>query len=205
MTTQVVLASRNPGKAEELRRILADCGLPVEVLGAEVFADLPDIPETGASFAENSKIKAEAVARHTGLIAIADDSGLAVDALNGMPGILSARWAGKAASDQRNLDLVLEQVADVSDDRRGAAFCCAASAARIGPADNASFLVSEAEIRGRLLRERRGDHGFGYDPIFLPDGYDLTTAQMSSEAKDRISHRGQALSALAIQLESWLV
>ncbi|MAT60930.1 MAG: non-canonical purine NTP pyrophosphatase, RdgB/HAM1 family [Micrococcales bacterium] len=205
MTTQVVLASRNPGKAEELRRILADCGLPVEVLGAEVFADLPDIPETGASFAENSKIKAEAVARHTGLIAIADDSGLAVDALNGMPGILSARWAGKAASDQRNLDLVLEQVADVSDDRRGAAFCCAASAARIGPADNASFLVSEAEIRGRLLRERRGDHGFGYDPIFLPDGYDLTTAQMSSEAKDRISHRGQALSALAIELESWLV
>ena len=205
MTTQVVLASRNPGKAEELRRILADCGLPVEVLGAEVFADLPDIPETGASFAENSKIKAEAVARRTGLIAIADDSGLAVDALNGMPGILSARWAGKAASDQRNLDLVLEQVADVSDDRRGAAFCCAASAARIGPADNASFLVSEAEIRGRLLRERRGDHGFGYDPIFLPDGYDLTTAQMSSEAKDRISHRGQALSALAIQLESWLV
>ena len=205
MTTQVVLASRNPGKAEELRRILADCGLPVEVLGAEVFADLPDIPETGASFAENSKIKSEAVARHTGLIAIADDSGLAVDALNGMPGILSARWAGKAASDQRNLDLVLEQVADVSDDRRGAAFCCAASAARIGPADNASFLVSEAEIRGRLLRERRGDHGFGYDPIFLPDGYDLTTAQMSSEAKDRISHRGQALSALAIQLESWLV
>lgn len=205
MTTQVVLASRNPGKAEELRRILADCGLPVEVLGAEVFADLPDIPETGASFAENSKIKSEAVARHTGLIAIADDSGLAVDALNGMPGILSARWAGKAASDQRNLDLVLEQVADVSDDRRGAAFCCAASAARIGPADNASFLVSEAEIRGRLLRERRGDHGFGYDPIFLPDGYDLTTAQMSSEAKDRISHRGQALSALAIELESWLV
>ena len=205
MTTQVVLASRNPGKAEELRRILADCGLPVEVLGAEVFADLPDIPETGASFAENSKIKSEAVARHTGLIAVADDSGLAVDALNGMPGILSARWAGKAASDQRNLDLVLEQVADVSDDRRGAAFCCAASAARIGPADNASFLVSEAEIRGRLLRERRGDHGFGYDPIFLPDGYDLTTAEMSSEAKDRISHRGQALSALATQLESWLV
>ncbi len=205
MTTQVVLASRNPGKAEELRRILADCGLPVEVLGAEVFTDLPDIPETGASFAENSKIKSEAVARHTGLIAVADDSGLAVDALNGMPGILSARWAGKAASDQRNLDLVLEQVADVSDDRRGAAFCCAASAARIGPADNASFLVSEAEIRGRLMRERRGDHGFGYDPIFLPDGYDLTTAEMSSEAKDRISHRGQALSALATQLESWLV
>ena len=204
MTTQVVLASRNPGKAEELRRILIESGLPVELLGSEAFSDLPDIPETGATFTDNSKIKSEAVARHTGLIAIADDSGLAVDALNGMPGVLSARWAGKAASNVRNLELVLEQVADVPSERRGAAFCCVATAARVEPTGEVSFLVSAADVRGQLLREPRGTGGFGYDPIFQPDGYDITTAEMSSQAKDAISHRGQALTSLAAQLAAWV-
>jgi XTP/dITP diphosphohydrolase len=204
MTATVVLASRNEKKVAELRRILVDCGLDAEVVGAESFADLPDIAETGQSFLDNSILKSGAVARHTGLVAIADDSGLTVDALNGMPGVLSARWAGQRASDEANLELVLEQTSDVPDDRRGAAFHCAASAARVRSDGGLEFLTAEADVRGRLLRQRRGANGFGYDPVFLPDGSDLTTAQMSSADNDRISHRGKALRALAEQLRDWL-
>lgn len=204
MTTRVVLASRNAKKIAELTRILAETGLDVEVVGAEAFEGLGDIPETGATFLANSKLKSGAVARHTGLIAIADDSGLAVDALNGMPGVLSARWAGAASSDEANLRLVLEQTEDVPDDRRGAAFHCAATAARVGADGELEFLSAEADVRGRLLRATRGSNGFGYDPIFLPDGFDITTAQMDSADKDRISHRGKALTELAHHLRSWI-
>jgi XTP/dITP diphosphohydrolase len=204
MTVQVVLASRNAKKVVELRRILIASGLDVEVLGAEAYADLPEIQETGETFLANSQIKSEAVARHTGMIAIADDSGLTVDSLNGMPGVLSARWAGPGATDDDNLDLVLSQISDVPDDRRGGAFRCAATAARVDEYGRAHFLAEESYVRGQLLRERRGSNGFGYDPIFLPDGFGVTTAEMSAAEKDAISHRGKALSGLAEQLKAWL-
>jgi len=193
-----VLASRNQKKVRELRRILSSADVDVEVLGSEAFTDLPEIAETGASFVENALIKATAVAQHTGLPAVADDSGLCVDELNAMPGILSARWAGRDASDENNLQLVLDQLADVPDGRRGAQFRCAA--ALVVPVADGSIRDAravEGEVAGVLRREPVGDNGFGYDPIFQPDGYDITTAQMDPERKDAISHRGQAMRALA--------
>ena len=143
-------------------------------------------------FAENATLKAVAVAAATGFPAVADDSGLCVEALNGMPGILSARWAGQHGADDANLDLVLAQVSDIPDERRGASFACAAALA----VPDGVVEVVEGRVFGRLLRERRGTSGFGYDPIFLPDGFDRTTAEMSAAEKDAISHRGQALRAL---------
>jgi len=190
--TVLVLATRNTKKLAELRRILDEAGLDVELAGPEVFAEVPEIAETGATFEENAILKARAVAAATGLPAVADDSGLCVDALNGMPGILSARWAGRHGDDEANLDLVLDQLADLPDDRRGAAFVCAAALAL----PDGSAEVVTGEVRGSLLRERRGENGFGYDPIFRPDGYTVTTAEMSSAEKDALSHRGKALRAL---------
>ncbi len=198
---RIVLASRNPGKIAELQRILASADLDVEVVGSEAFADLPDIRETGQTFADNAALKAETVGRHTGLIAIADDSGLTVDALNGMPGILSARWSGRDRDDDANVDLVLDQMSDVPDDLRTAAFRCAAAAFR--PGTEPRLEVREAEVRGVLLRQRRGIGGFGYDPVFLPDGHALTTAEMEPAEKDAISHRGRALRDLISVIRPW--
>lgn len=198
---RVVLASRNAAKVAELRRILGALNPDLEVLGADAFADLPDIPETGLTFAENAVIKARAVSAHTGLLAIADDSGLSVDALNGMPGVLSARWAGRRANDAANLELVLDQMHDVPDDRRGASFQCAAAACR--PADPPMIEVQQGEVVGTLLREPRGSNGFGYDPIFLPTGHTRTTAEMSAAEKDAISHRSRALRALVGAIPTW--
>ncbi len=189
---QLVLATRNTKKLAELRRILDEAGLDVELAGPEVFEQVPEIAETGETFAENAMLKARAVAEATGLPAVADDSGLCVDALNGMPGILSARWAGRHGDDEANLDLVLNQLTDVPDERRGAHFACAAALALPGGDGE----VEVGEIHGVLLRERRGENGFGYDPIFRPLGYDRTTAEMNSAEKDAISHRGRALRAL---------
>ena len=188
----LVLATRNPGKLRELSRIL---GGQVRLTGLDSFPGAPDVPETGATFEENALIKAHAIARHTGLPAVADDSGLCVDALNGMPGVLSARWAGRHGDDQANLDLVLAQMADVPDARRGAQFVCAA--ALVAPRAGAREWVVTGQVAGRLTREPRGSGGFGYDPIFLPDGFTQTTAEMTAEAKDAISHRGRAFRALA--------
>jgi XTP/dITP diphosphohydrolase len=185
---RVVLATRNAGKLRELGRIL---GAQVGLAGLDEFPGAPDVPETGATFEENALLKARAIARYTHLPAVADDSGLCVDALNGMPGVLSARWAGRHGADQANLDLLLAQVADVPDARRGARFVCAAALA-----DGAREVVVTGTVAGRLTREPRGHGGFGYDPIFLPDGFDLTTAEMAPEAKDAISHRGRAFRAL---------
>jgi XTP/dITP diphosphohydrolase len=198
MTARVVLATRNVGKLAELRRILADAGLAVELVGAEAFAALPDVAETGATFAANALLKARAAAEYTGLPSIADDSGLCVDALNGMPGILSARWAGAHGDDDANLDLVLAQLSDTPDERRGAHFFCAAALAMPPghhgePGDQR---VVEGQVDGSLLRERRGTGGFGYDPIFRPYGSSRTTAEMDPAEKDAISHRGQAFRAL---------
>ena len=152
------------------------------------------MPETGATFEANALLKARAIAEHTGLPAVADDSGLCVDALGGMPGVLSARWAGAHGDDKANLDLVLAQVADVPDARLGAQFVCAAALAVPGKAPRE--VVVTGSLDGRLVRVPRGTGGFGYDPIFLPDGFTQTTAEMTAEEKDAISHRGRAFRAL---------
>jgi XTP/dITP diphosphohydrolase len=191
--SRIVLGTRNAGKVAELRRILAAAGLDVELVGTEAFDALPDVVETETTFAGNALLKARAVAEHTALPAVADDSGLCVDALNGMPGILSARWAGGHGDDEANLDLVLAQLTDVPPQRRGAQFVCAA--ALVLP--DGTERVVEGVLAGRLLTGRRGTNGFGYDPIFVPQGYDQTTAELAPADKDRISHRGQAFRALA--------
>jgi len=193
MTQRVVLATRNQHKVAELRRILETADLDVDLVGTEQCPDLPDVAETGSTFAANALLKANDVAQRTGLIAIADDSGLCVDALNGMPGILSARWAGKHGDDAANLQLVLAQLADVPPNRRGAAFHCAAAVAT----PEGEERVVEGVLDGSLITEPRGRNGFGYDPIFTPRGYVLTTAELTPDEKDAISHRGQAFRALA--------
>ena len=197
MSVQLVLATRNAKKLAELDRLLAGAGLDVQILGSDAFSELPEIEETGSTFAENSLIKARAVSTHTGLIAIADDSGLCVDALDGQPGIYSARWAGQGATDESNLDLVLEQIRDIEPARRTAHFACAA--ALVLP--SGEEYVVQGQVNGVLLTQRRGVGGFGYDPIFLPDGCDITTAEMTSEQKDAISHRGQAMRALVLVIQ----
>jgi XTP/dITP diphosphohydrolase len=196
--SQVVLATRNRHKVEELRRILA----PYDVVLASLddFPDVPEVAETGATFAANALLKAHAVAVATGMVAVADDSGLAVEALNGMPGVLSARWCGRHGDDEANLRLVLAQIAEVPDDRRGAAFVCAAAAATPDGHD----VVAEGRLEGTLTREPRGANGFGYDPIFLPRGGDRTTAELDPADKDAISHRGRAFRELAPLLAALL-
>jgi XTP/dITP diphosphohydrolase len=203
---RVVLATRNAAKVAELRRILADAGLDVELVGADAFAALPEVAETGTTFAANALLKARAVAAYTGLPAIADDSGLCVDALNGMPGILSARWAGAHGDDDANLDLLLAQLADVPDERRGAHFFCSAAVA-LPPGSHGhpgEERVVEGQLDGSLVRARRGTGGFGYDPIFLPYGSARTTAELDAAEKDAISHRGQAFRGLVPVLRDLL-
>jgi XTP/dITP diphosphohydrolase len=190
----VVLATRNPGKLRELDRILGQAGGHVRLAGLGDFPGAPDVPETGATFEANALLKARAIARHTGLPAVADDSGLCVDALGGMPGVFSARWAGRHGDDQANLELVLAQVADVPECRLGARFVCAA--ALVLPCARPGEWVVTGQVEGRLVRVPRGSGGFGYDPIFLPHGHRQTTAEMTPEAKDAISHRGRAFRAL---------
>lgn len=192
--TRLVLATRNPGKLAELRRILAARpDLDAELVGLESFPQVGEVAETGSTFRENALLKAAAVAAGTGLPAVADDSGLVVDALGGMPGVLSARWAGRHGDDQANLALLLGQLADVPDQRRGAAFVCVAAAVLPDGAQR----VAEGRLAGVLAHQPRGSNGFGYDPVFVPAGHDRTTAQMSPAEKDAISHRGIAFRALA--------
>jgi XTP/dITP diphosphohydrolase len=188
-----VLATRNVGKIAELNRILADVGGGVEIVGLEAFPGAPDVPETGLTFADNALLKARAIAASTGLPAVSDDSGLAVDALHGMPGVLSARWAGKHGDDTANLELLLGQLADVSE--RGAAFVCVAALALPGGAGRE--WTATGVLAGALTRARRGSNGFGYDPIFVPEGLMTTTAELGPAEKDAISHRGRAFRALA--------
>jgi XTP/dITP diphosphohydrolase len=190
---QVVLATKNPGKVDELRRIL---GGDVELLGLDDVTPYEPGPETGATFEENALAKAVEAVRHTGLPAVADDSGLAVDAMNGMPGVLSARWAGRHGDDRANLELLLGQLADVPDERRSGGFVCAAAYAL---PDGRSEVVL-GQLRGWVARAPRGSGGFGYDPLLVPDGLDTTTAELSAAEKDAISHRGQAFRLLAPKL-----
>jgi XTP/dITP diphosphohydrolase len=189
MAEVVVLATRNEGKLKELARILGS----VSLAGLDQYPGAPEVAETGATFEENALLKARAIAAFTGQPSVADDSGLCVDALNGMPGIFSARWSGAHGDDKANLDLVLAQISDVPDERRGANFTCAAAV--VFP-DGTSHVVL-GQVDGQLIRAPRGSGGFGYDPIFVPDGYDVTTAEMTAEEKDAISHRGKAFRALA--------
>lgn len=200
MSHRVVLATRNAKKLDELQRILDAEGLPIEIVSLAAFPDAPEVAETESTFAGNALLKARAIAQATGLPAVADDSGLCVDALNGMPGVLSARWAGGHGDDDANLDLVLGQISDVPDRRRTASFQCAAAVALPDGTES----VVEGSVEGTLLRARRGGNGFGYDPIFVPLGHDVTTAEMSAEEKDAISHRGQAMRALVPVLRDLL-
>jgi XTP/dITP diphosphohydrolase len=191
-----ILATRNAGKIGELRAILAATGAVDELVGLDQYPEVPDVRETGITFAENALLKAAETTRLTGLPAIADDSGLCVDLLGGMPGIFSARWSGTHGEDAANLDLLLAQLADIDDVHRTAHFACAAALAL----PDGTELVCEGRIEGRLLRARRGTNGFGYDPVFLPDGHDRTTAEMSAVEKNRISHRTRAFQALAREI-----
>ena len=192
MTTRLLLATRNPGKLAELRRLLVSAVPGVEVVGLADVEEYPEAPETGATFAENALMKAHEAVKYTGLPAVADDSGLTVDALNGMPGVLSARWSGRHGDDDGNNELLLGQLADVPDERRGAAFVCAAAFV----AADGTERVLERQWRGSVIREGRGTNGFGYDPVFVPEGLDVTSAELAPEEKDARSHRGQAFAAL---------
>jgi len=194
-SSRVVLATRNEHKIRELARILTPYGISLESP-----SDLPDVAETEPTFAANALLKARAVASATGLVAVADDSGLEVDALNGMPGVLSARWAGRHGDDRANLSLVLAQISDVPDERRTAAFVCAAAAV----APSGAEVLVEGRVDGVLLHSPRGAGGFGYDPIFVPLGSTQTTAEMTAAEKDALSHRGKAFRALAPRLTELL-
>jgi XTP/dITP diphosphohydrolase len=197
----LVLATRNAHKVGELQDILGAVGVDVSLVGMDEFAEVPDVVEDGLTFAANALKKARFVAAATRLPAVADDSGLCVDVLNGMPGVFSARWAGRHGDDAANLDLVLAQLSDVADESRGAHFACAAALAL----PTGEERVVEGRIDGTLLRARRGTGGFGYDPVFLPDGFDLTTAEMAPEQKNAISHRGRAFRALAPAIDELVV
>lgn len=192
-----VLATRNAHKVRELRRILELVNVSAELLTLDDFPDIDEVKETGLSFEANALLKARTVADASGVSAIADDSGLSIDVLGGMPGIFSARWGGRHGNDAANLALVLDQLSDVDDPYRTAAFVCAAAAAR----PDGNDIVVRGELKGVLTKVPRGSGGFGYDPIFVPDGETRTTAEMSPDEKDAISHRGQAFRLLADQLD----
>ncbi|WP_286275765.1 RdgB/HAM1 family non-canonical purine NTP pyrophosphatase [Mycobacterium antarcticum] len=190
--TELLVASRNPKKLAELRRVLDGAGVTgLQLLSLADVAPFDEAPETGATFEANALAKARDAFTASGLPAVADDSGLSVDALNGMPGVLSARWAGAHGDDGANLRLLLGQLGDVPDDRRGAAFvsaCALVSAA--------GETVVRGEWTGSIARAPRGDGGFGYDPIFVPDGSNRSAAELSPAEKDAASHRGRALALL---------
>ncbi|MEU4118100.1 RdgB/HAM1 family non-canonical purine NTP pyrophosphatase [Kitasatospora sp. NPDC028055] len=192
MSTRLILATRNQHKVAELRAILTDAGLDVELVGADAYPEIPDVPETGVTFAENALLKAHALARATGLPAVADDSGLCVDVLNGAPGIFSARWAGKHGDDLANLNLLLAQLSDIAEPHRGAHFFCAAALAL----PDGTERVVEGRLLGTLRTAPAGDGGFGYDPILQPLGETRTCAELTAEEKNAISHRGKAFRGL---------
>ncbi len=197
---RLVLATRNRHKVGELHAILADAGLELDIVGADAYPEVPDVKETGVTFAENALLKAHALAKATGLPAVADDSGLCVDVLGGAPGIFSARWSGRHGDDRANLDLLLAQLADIADPHRGAHFACAAALALPDGREH----VVEGRLRGTLRHTPAGRGGFGYDPILQPDGETRTCAELTPDEKNAISHRGKAFRALAPILRAHL-
>ena len=197
MSHSLVLATRNQGKIVEFRRILESLAPGyIELIGLDKFPDLEDVEETGHTFEENALLKARYTAAMTGLPSISDDSGLRVDALDGAPGILSARWAGEHGNDVANLEKLLSQLRDIPDEKRSAHFTCVA--ALVMP--DGREVVAEGLFHGRILHAPIGDQGFGYDPIFAPLGMSISSAQMSAEEKDAVSHRGKSLRSLAPQV-----
>ena len=202
MSGRLVLATRNPGKVVELAHILADVleRTGTELVGMDAFPDVPDVVESGVTFEENALLKARFAAQATGLPALADDSGLAVDVLGGSPGVFSARWSGRHGDDEANLRLLLAQLADVPDGHRTAAFvCCAALAMPDG-----RTLTRHGRFEGVVVREPRGTNGFGYDPILQVAGDTRTCAELPPEEKNAISHRALAFAALAEALPGHL-
>lgn len=192
--TRVVLASHNTHKLDELRRILAPLVPGIELVGY----DGPEPVENGVTFEANALLKARAAAAHTGLPAIADDSGIAVDVLGGCPGIFSARWGGPERSDTRNVELLLWQLSDLDDAHRSASFVCAVALAL--PGDGAEEIAVRGEWPGTILRAPAGSGGFGYDPIFQPTGETRSAAELTPEEKDAESHRRRAFTGLAPEL-----
>jgi XTP/dITP diphosphohydrolase len=189
LVPELLVASRNAKKLVELRRVLDAAGITgLTLLSLDDVPAFPEAPETGATFEENALAKAADGFKATGIPCVADDSGVSVDALNGMPGVLSARWAGRHGDDRANLELLLGQLQDVPDERRGAAFvsCCAL-------VSSAGSVVVRGEWPGTIAREPRGSGGFGYDPVFVPAGGSVSAAELTPEQKDAASHRGRAL------------
>ena len=194
MSQRLVLATRNQGKIIELRRILdAISNGAIELVSVEQYPEIPDVEETGSTFEENALLKAVAISKATGLPAIADDSGLCVDALGGAPGIFSARYSGKHGDDNANLNKVLVELQDVEDAKRSAHFTCVT--ALVMP--DGRKVTKMGEFHGYIAHAPVGDFGFGYDPIFIPQGSSITSAQMSAQEKDLVSHRGISLRAIA--------
>src|ERR1700752_199587 len=198
MMTRLLVASRNRKKLDELSRVLDAAGLSgLTLMSLNDVTSFDEAPETGATFEDNALAKARDAFAATGLASVADDSGLEVAALNGMPGVLSARWSGNHGDDAANTALLLAQLRDVPDERRGAAFVSAC--ALVSGSDE---VVVRGGWRGAIAREPRGDGGFGYDPVFVPDGDDRTAAQLSPAEKDAVSHRGRALAQLVPALRA---
>ena len=195
MAARIALATHNPHKVAEIWAILAPLvpGLTRDAVASASELGAPSPVEDGTSFAENALIKARALCAATGLPAIADDSGIAVDIMGGAPGIFSALWSGRHGADSENLELLLAQMADIPAANRGAAFVCAAALVTPGGTE----IVEIGTLRGRLAVEASGKHGFGYDPIFIPEGYEVTSADLTPEQKNAISHRALAFRALA--------
>ena len=202
---KIVLATHNLGKVVELERLLNGADLDVQVMGLRDFPDLPDVDETGSSFVENALIKARAVRDVTQLPALADDSGLCIDALNGNPGIFSARWAGVHGDDKANVQKVLRELSELTNPTMTAHFRCAVALVfPTGHLRSDEEIVHEGKMLGHIVTTPRGDNGFGYDPIFQPLGIDKTTAELQADIKDPISHRGKAFQAMLPELREFI-
>ncbi|MFA5352843.1 MAG: XTP/dITP diphosphatase [Thermodesulfovibrionales bacterium] len=198
---EIVLATRNAKKVEEMNRILG--GMDITILSLDAFPSCPEVEEDRDSFEGNAVKKALTVARHTGKATMADDSGLEVDALNGAPGVLSARYAGEAATDADNVAKLLREMEEVPGDRRSARFrCCIALAVPGVEGSPERVETFSGAVEGRIGREPRGKKGFGYDPLFYPEGYEMTFAEMPAHEKDGLSHRGNALAGLKDYLKN---
>ena len=195
---KIVLATANTHKVIEFQRILNELVSDLELVPASDFLGVPEVAETGATFAENALIKARAINDFTKLPALADDSGLVVDALNGAPGIFSARYAGLTATDAENVEKLLIEIKDISPDLLFARFECAI--ALVDSQQNLELVV-EGQMPGQVIKEVRGANGFGYDPVFVPQGLVKTSAELSDQEKDQISHRGIALRKIAVLLK----
>ena len=198
--SRVFLASRNAKKLAEMQRILGAAVPDLQVLGLDDVEPYDEPPETEPTFEGNALLKARAAVAATGLPSLADDSGLCVDELHGMPGVLSARWAGSAKDDASNNRLLLEQLTDTPDERRGARFRCAVAFCRPDGGEDVVF----GEMPGHIIRDLRGTGGFGYDVLFVPEGETRTSAEMPAKEKDAISHRGRSLRAIAPVVAAWL-